>query len=258
MLTRCHCYHALLLLEHLLTFATLLAPLHAACCGQVSDLAARLSAAEDERATAQTALAELRRELADRQLAVTAAHDATAAAEARAESLEAVLAEAQQQLRGQAKQLLHSQQQALQLQSQLEEAAAARDAAAAEVEALTRRVQQEEAAVDELRQQLVAAIAEDGSDAAGQAVAQQLEALQRQLLDQQTSHAAALAELQQQLQQERESHTAAITGLQQQLEATHSLAKQQAEAIAAGDASQMGMHVSVVCCMSVAVLLWGC
>ena len=40
---------------------------------QVSDLAAELSAAEESRSAAQSTIAELRRELADRQIALTAA-----------------------------------------------------------------------------------------------------------------------------------------------------------------------------------------
>jgi nicotinamide mononucleotide (NMN) deamidase PncC len=48
----------------------------------------------------------------------------------------------------------------------------------------------------------------------------------------------------QQLQQQRDSHAEAVQALQQQLERTHALARQQAEAMAAGDASQMDTHVS--------------
>jgi hypothetical protein len=53
-----------------------------------------------------------------------------------------------------------------------------------------------------------------------------------------------MQQLQQQLQQERDSHAQAMQGLQQQLDATHAVARQQAEAMAAGDASQMDTHVS--------------
>lgn len=58
---------------------------------QVCDLGDQLTAVEAERTAAVTQLAELRRELAEKQLALTAAQDAAAAVEAQ-------LAEAQQQV----------------------------------------------------------------------------------------------------------------------------------------------------------------
>lgn len=98
---------------------------------QVADLHAQLSATEEARAAAHATIADLRRELADRQMALTAAQDAAGEAAGRAAQLEAALEATNAELAGVRKQLAAAA--AAAAAGDGSDAAAAAAAAAAEV-----------------------------------------------------------------------------------------------------------------------------
>ncbi len=122
-------------------------------CEQGYDLASRLSMSEDERAAAVAALAELRRDLADRQLALSAAQDAAAEASERAATLNSQLNDSQQML-------LEAQSSVAELQLQLQ----ASEVMIAQLEQQAAELQQQLEVPHDLAQQQAAAVtAEDGA-----------------------------------------------------------------------------------------------